>query len=68
MEDKAIYECIASNEAGNVTKVITLIVYSECGLFPVLQPLAKISNENRASSVITRHPPCERSESVESGE
>ena len=29
VEDKAIYECIASNVAGNVTKVITLIVYSE---------------------------------------
>ena len=39
VEDKAIYECIASNEAGNVTKVITLIVYSECGLLPGFQPL-----------------------------
>ena len=27
--DKAIYECIASNIAGNLTKVITLIVESK---------------------------------------
>lgn len=28
--DKAIYECIVSNIAGNTSKVITLIVYSKC--------------------------------------
>ena len=34
LADKAIYECIASNDAGNVTKVITLIVYSESAARP----------------------------------
>ncbi|XP_076455301.1 hemicentin-1-like isoform X2 [Babylonia areolata] len=34
VDDKAIYECVASNTAGNVTKVITLIVYIPPTLAP----------------------------------
>ncbi|KAL8608110.1 hypothetical protein ACOMHN_016565 [Nucella lapillus] len=34
VEDKAIYECVGSNIAGNVTKVITLLVYIPPTLAP----------------------------------
>lgn len=41
--DKAIYECIASNLAGNITKVVTLIVYIPPSISPGLAEITVLA-------------------------